>query len=336
MKFTSEYSTLVSIVIPVKNSASTLDECLRSIKNSYYKNIEVLVVDDHSTDNGITIAKRYNCRIIQVGDGNGANNARNIGASSANGDIFLFLDSDISIGRDTILTVLETLDDEGTDAVVGVYTAKHRNENLVSQYKNLWIRYSYMKSPPAIDWLFGAISGIKREAFKQIGGFDVSLTARHGNDDIELGKRFSKANLNIVLNLDIEVEHLKNYTLRSFIKNEFHRSIGFASLAARLGEASKSVRKGFVNVYPSFVISTVISIVMLLIIAGHFVGLFSPWVIFAGIILYLGLNIKFLNFLEQVRGLFAMLAMIPILFIDHVVCLLGSIAGIMKGWKGKK
>ena len=291
----------------------------------------MLVVDDNSTDDTISIAQRFQCTVVRPGEGSGANNARNVGASKAAGDIFIFIDSDIVIERETILGIVEALDEHGPDAVVGIYTARHRHETFVSQYKNLWVRYSYMKSPPAIDWLFGAISGIKRKAFEQLGGFNAALLARHGHDDIEFGKRAAAAKLNIMLDMDIEVEHLKQYTLTSFIRNEYHRSLGFAELAMSLGETTRSVRRGFVNVYPSFVFSTLFSLILLVIALAGVTGWVSDWWILSALGFYLLLNIRFLNYLEQVRGLFAMLAMIPFLFIDHLVCLIGSFAGIIRG-----
>lgn len=336
MKNETAYNPLVSIIIPVRNGESTLDICLRSVKRSYYKNYEIIVVNDHSHDNTVSIAQCHNCTVLHAGEKNGANYSRNLGAQHATGDILLFLDSDVRIDRDTILEIVETLDDENLDAVVGVYTTKHRHENLVSQYKNLWIRYSYMKSTPAIDWLFGAVSGIKRPAFDAMGGFNNELHAVYGNDDIELGKRFSQNKLNIMLNLDIEVEHMKNYTLRSFIKNEYRRSVGFAELATRLGEATNSVRKGFVNVYPEFVLSTIISILLIGVGIGIAVNAFSPWYLAGIAFLYLVLNIRFLNYLEQVRGLFAMIVMSPILLLDHLVCFFGSVVGVIKGWTRRK
>ena len=336
MHIATDYNPLVSVVIPVKNGQSTLDNCLRSIKRSYYKNIEVIVVDDHSTDKTIEVAKNFNCRIIETMEGKGANSARNLGARQAKGSLFVFVDADIMVTRETILGIVETLEEQYIDAVVGIYTAKHRHETFVSQYKNLWVRYSYMKSPPGIDWLFGAISGIKREAFERIGGFNIGLVNQQGTEDIELGKRFSQANMNVVLDMDIEVEHLKHYTIRSFINNEFTRSMGFAELATQLGETSKSVGKGFANVYPTFVVSTIFSIVVLIILAASLMGSISPWYAVCTVALYLALNIRFLNYLEQVRGLFAMVVMIPFLFIDHIVCFFGSVAGVLKGLSGKK
>jgi glycosyltransferase involved in cell wall biosynthesis len=331
MNGTAEYHPFVSIVIPVKNGGAVLDSCLRAIKRSYYKHSEVIVVDDHSTDNTVAIARSHGCAVYETAEGAGANNARNFGARQAKGDVLVFLDSDIVIARETILGIVETLQDEGLDAVVGIYTAKHRHESFVSQYKNLWVRYSYIKSTPAIDWLFGAISGIKRPAFEKMGGFNVALMAHHGHDDIELGKRFAQSNLSIALNMDIEVEHLKQYTVWSFIKNEYHRSLGFAELSVRFGETTKSVRRGFVNVYPSFILSTLLSMPLVLACAAYAADLAPSWLAGGMLGAYLLLNIRFLNYLEQVRGLFAMIVMVPFLLIDHLVCMVGSIAGLLKG-----
>jgi glycosyltransferase involved in cell wall biosynthesis len=335
MNITSDYNPLVSIVIPVKNGNQTIGSCLWSIKRSYYKNYEIVVVDDHSTDDTIEIAKQHPCTILEAKEGRGANYARNFGANHSNGDIIVFIDADVVIRRETLLSVVESLEEGGADAVVGVYTAKHRHERYVSQYKNLWVRYSYIKSPPAIDWLFGAISGIRREAFKRIGGFNIDLNNQQGVEDIELGKRFSQANMNVVLNMDIEVEHLKNYTVRSFVKNEFTRSMGFAELATSLGETAHSVKAGFANIYPAFVISTFFSVIIITACLAVFIGWISSWYLLVSLGVYFLLNIQFLNYLEQVRGIFAMIAMIPFLFLDHIVCFIGSVAGTIKGLSKK-
>lgn len=331
MELTSTYQPFISIIIPVRNGERTLDTCLRSIKRSYYRNFEVIVVDDHSTDNSVGIARSHQCTVLSAEYGHGANSARNFGAQHARGDVFVFIDSDIVIRRETLLDLVETLDERYLDAVVGLYTAKHRHESFVSQYKNLWVRYSYMKSLPAIDWLFGAISGIKRQAFEKLGGFNAELLARHGHDDIELGKRFAQANLNIILNMDIEVEHLKEYTLSSFILNEYHRSSGFAELAMKFGETTGSITRGFVNVYPAFIVSTVYSVLLLACLITSMFGIIPAWYSAAAAGIYVVLNIRFLNYLEQVRGLFAMIVMVPFLFLDHLVCFVGSIVGILKG-----
>jgi glycosyltransferase involved in cell wall biosynthesis len=320
----------VSVIIPAKNAGTTVGVVLRAVRKSSYPNYEVILADDHSTDETARIAELAGVNIIRSAAGAGANHARNAGAAGSRGDILIFIDADIVVARDTITTIVESLEDGAADAVVGIYTAKHRHESFVSQYKNLWVRYSYLKSPPAIDWMFGAISGIRRTAFDRIGGFNGDLLARSGHDDIELGKRLAKESVRIALNLECEVEHLKHYTLRSFLLNEFRRSKGFAELAARLGEPGSVLTRGFANVSPVFIVSAFFSVVIVLMLAGGFAGLFSLQVPAAAAGMYLLLNIRFLNYLEQVRGLFAMIAMIPLLFLDHFVCFFGSVSGLIR------
>ena len=54
----------ISVIIPVYNASLTLKECLDSVFESNYKNFEVIVVSDFSSDNSIEIAKNYKCKII--------------------------------------------------------------------------------------------------------------------------------------------------------------------------------------------------------------------------------------------------------------------------------
>lgn len=327
---------LVSVIIPVKNGGKTLGACLKAVHHSYYSHIEIIVVNDHSTDDSVETAEKHGCAVFHLKETTGANHARNMGASQAKGDILLFIDADIIVKRETILGIVETLEEDDVDAVVGIYTAKHRNESLISQYKNLWIRYSYLKSPPAIDWLFGSISGIKSEAFSKSRGFNGALLSRQGNDDIELGKRFARSKLNVVLNTDLEVEHLKRYNLCSFAVNEFNRSSGFAETAVRMRETARSLAHGFANVYPSFIISAVFSILLAAFVPLVLLTGISKWYLAGAAAFYLLLNIRFLNYLEQARGLFAMLVMIPFLFLDHLLCFAGSAAGTVRGFFKKR
>jgi len=332
----SHGAPLVSVIIPAKNAASTIGIVLRGVRRSSYRHIEMIVADDGSTDATAAAAVQGGARIVTSSSGSGANHARNTGAAAARGEVLIFIDADIVIARDTIMTIVESLEDRSADAVVGIYTAKHRHESFISQYKNLWVRYSYLKSPPAIDWMFGAISGIRKDAFLAIGGFDGNLLAREGHDDIELGKRLSRARLSITLNLDCEVEHLKQYSLRSFILNEYRRSAGFATLALRLGEEGTALKRGFANVSPVFIYSAILSPLLLAALLGGLLHLVPATIPAAAGALYLLMNIRFLNYLEQVRGLFAMMAMIPILFLDHLVCFAGSVAGFLRGGSGKE
>ena len=86
---------LVSIVIPTYNSEKTLPLTLESIRRQTYENIEVIVVDNYSTDRTVKIAKSYGAEVIQV-RGERAK-AKNLGLKHAKGKYVLFIDSDMEL-----------------------------------------------------------------------------------------------------------------------------------------------------------------------------------------------------------------------------------------------
>ena len=91
----------VSIIIPVYNASLTLNECLGAIFDSSFKDFEVIVVSDNSSDNSVEIAKTYNCKILELKENRGPSFARNKGAEIAESDILLFLDSDIILKKNS-------------------------------------------------------------------------------------------------------------------------------------------------------------------------------------------------------------------------------------------
>lgn len=89
---------LVSIIVPVYNVEEYLEQCLSSILMQDYSNIEVLVIDDGSTDKSVNICDKYKekdkrVRVFHVENG-GVSAARNIGLNNANGEYIMFVDSD--------------------------------------------------------------------------------------------------------------------------------------------------------------------------------------------------------------------------------------------------
>lgn len=88
----------ISIILPVHNTSSYLEECLNSIHNQSFKNYELICVDDGSLDNSYEILKKYekiitNCKVIHQSN-QGVASARNEGLRNVNGDYIVFIDSD--------------------------------------------------------------------------------------------------------------------------------------------------------------------------------------------------------------------------------------------------
>lgn len=82
-----------SIIIPVHNVEKYLKKCLDSVMNQTYKNYEVIVIDDGSTDDSKKIAKKYKVNLIET-EFVGVSEARNMAIKKAKGDYLVFLDSD--------------------------------------------------------------------------------------------------------------------------------------------------------------------------------------------------------------------------------------------------
>lgn len=99
---------LVTVVIPTYNRETTINRAIESVLNQSYKNIEVLICDDFSTDHTIEkvkelIEKHDNIRVISRKDKvKGANAARNLGIAEAKGEYIAFLDSDDTLLNDSI------------------------------------------------------------------------------------------------------------------------------------------------------------------------------------------------------------------------------------------
>ena len=319
----------ISVVIPARNSGKTLFACLASIQSSTVPVHEIVVVSDGSTDNTCAIAKEFGVSLIELNDHHQANYCRNLGAAEAGGDLLMFLDSDVVLGCDAVRNTLRSMEAGTPDAIVGVYSLRHRHANEASQYKNLWIRYSYLRKRQFVDWIFGAIAIIRRDVFEAAGGFDDTLFM-HTGGDLELGKRMANGQPLIFLDPTVEVEHLKQHTLRTLLKNDFKRSQGFVRLAARLGQLRHSFTRGFVNVYPAFAYSSLLAWFVLLFLALGIWSVTSFWIGVAALVCYTAINMPFMIYYTQVRGFMKVPAAFGIMLLDHLVCGLGCLKGIVR------
>ena len=109
-----------SIIIPNYNKEEYVRETLESIFNQTYKNFEVIVVDDGSTDKSIEIIKEFDIKLFHT-NRKRAGGARNVGIDNATGDYIIFLDSDDYFTNNTVLERLNNLIN-GEDMIFLNYT----------------------------------------------------------------------------------------------------------------------------------------------------------------------------------------------------------------------
>ena len=115
----------ISVIVPVYNQAQFLEECIESIINQTYKNLEIILVDDGSTDDSLTICRKYEeldkrIKVIHKENG-GLSSARNAGLDVAKGKYIMFSDSDDMYVPNSCELLLKEIVSKNADYVVGNY-----------------------------------------------------------------------------------------------------------------------------------------------------------------------------------------------------------------------
>ena len=113
--------TFLSVIVPVYNSENTVRNCIESILNQKFSSFELLLIDDGSTDNSLSICKEYSLKDKRVKcfhkDNAGVSSARNYGLDKCNGNYIAFIDSDDYIDSDTFQKCFDLFSANEIDAV---------------------------------------------------------------------------------------------------------------------------------------------------------------------------------------------------------------------------
>ncbi|HFI0119913.1 TPA: glycosyltransferase family 2 protein [Streptococcus suis] len=117
---------LISVIIPVYNVEEYLRQCLDSITQQTYQNLEIILIDDASTDSSTAICQEYvnkdkRIRMIRVPSNIGVSNSRNLGLENMTGEFVTFVDSDDYLNTDMIERLYLLASSEKADIVLGDY-----------------------------------------------------------------------------------------------------------------------------------------------------------------------------------------------------------------------
>jgi arabinofuranan 3-O-arabinosyltransferase len=169
----------LSVVVPTRNSARALEGCLRSVREQTHRDVELIVVDNGSTDDTIVIAEAYADRVVQRGPERSAQ--RNHGWQISTGELVLFLDSDQCLEPGVAADAIEAFD---ADARLGALVIPEMafGEGILARSRALEKRI-YL-GDPAVE----AARIFRRSALEACGGYDERLT---GPEDWELPDRLA-------------------------------------------------------------------------------------------------------------------------------------------------
>lgn len=193
------FNPLISVIIPIYNVERHLEKCLNSIVNQTYKNLEIILINDGSTDGSGEICKKYaenDSRVIYISRENkGVSASRNEGIEKAHGDYFSFIDSDDYLELDAYEYLIKIIQDKKVDIVNYEHYVTFQNfekrHQLSDKNYGLFDKYEAQKQlvyNVAFAWnkLFSkkTISALKFDE-KILRGED-SLFARQAFDKAEL------------------------------------------------------------------------------------------------------------------------------------------------------
>lgn len=181
---------LVSVIVPNYNYAASLGLCLRAILAQTYERIELIMVDDGSTDNSVEIAQSLGVTVLRTPRNLGVAGARNLGIARSNGEICFFVDSDVALEPDAVAEAVRLLkEDSSLGAVCGIHDPEPLiRDSRVEEYRGLQYHYWAASSAGLISFLFPASAAIRRSVLDEVGPFNERL--RH-TEEVDYGNRLT-------------------------------------------------------------------------------------------------------------------------------------------------
>jgi len=216
---------MISIVIPTYNSEKTIGEVLDSLFREirrYRRKVEVIVVDDGSTDSTLQIVKKYPVRVIKQRH-KGPAAARNLGWKKAKGDIVIFLDSDCKVGRGWLKKMLKPFKD-GKVAGVGVKYRTWNKENWVARFVGYEIEQRQNRMGKDTDYLASYSTAYRKDVLEEVNGFDTSFKAAAAEDN-DLSYRVIGKGYRLVFLKECFVWHKHPESLRVYYKKQFYQAM---------------------------------------------------------------------------------------------------------------
>ena len=171
----TKQNPLVSIVIACKNNEKYIRRSLESVKNQTYKNIELIIVDNFSSDKTYKIAKEFTDQAFQKGPERSTQ--FNFGFSKSKGDLIYRIGAEYELEEDVVQKCVDKIA-QGYDAL-----ALHNR----SWGDSIWAKVRYLERESyRNDKEVVAVRFFKREVFEAVNGFDENLVA---NEDFDLHNR---------------------------------------------------------------------------------------------------------------------------------------------------
>ena len=212
-----------SVIIPAYNEGKTIGKTLESLREQSYRDFEIIVVNDGSSDRTAEIAKKNGAKVItQQNAGPAA--ARNNGARNAKGEIVVFIDADCVADERWLEHMLKPFSDKDIAGVQGAY--KSSQKSLVARFTQLDIEDRYKRldrKADQLDWIGSYSAAYRKNIFNELGGFDEDFPTASGEDP-EFSFKVSRKGYKLVFKQNAIVYHFHETSLLKYLRTKFYRA----------------------------------------------------------------------------------------------------------------
>lgn len=230
----------ISIVITTKNEEKHIENCLKSIKDQTYKNIEIVVVDNNSKDKTKEIARKYTGKVFNKGPERSAQ--RNFGMiEKSKGDYVLYADADMILSPTLISDSIKKI--TKTKSV-----ALYISEIVLGD--SLWGKARRFERSFYDGTVIDCVRFIDRKVFIEVGGFDETLT---GPEDWDLDKKIRQIGKTALLKTPIFHDE-EEFNLKKYLSKKGYYVKSFEKYINKWGKDDADIYKQFSPLYRYIVI----------------------------------------------------------------------------------
>ena len=240
---------LISVILTTKDSAAHINRCLAAVKAQDYPNVEIVVVDNHSTDATVDIARRYTDKVFVEGPERSAQ--RNYAVERCTGEYFLQLDADQYLLPDVVSACVEKVRTFRAGSSQYQDIALQIPENIVGG-SGWFFNVRNFEKQFYTNTVIDCVRFMPVGLFLEVGGYDVSMT---GGEDWDLDKRIRQ-----YCAVDVIESHMEHdegaVTLSSFLKKKWYYSAAFDRYISKWGKDDADTKKRFGFTYRYFGVFT--------------------------------------------------------------------------------
>ena len=237
------YYAKVSVIIPVKNRPEDLADCLHSLNQLDWPKdaLEIIVVDDGSTDETPQIAENLGAVVIRKAHSEGPAAARNLGAKSATGEYLAFIDSDCTVESDW-LHILMPWAESPTIGAVGGFVASYYTESALDRYEeassslNMGKRLLYEGNTESNFYVPSCNLIVNAKVFQEVNGFNPAM---HLGEDVDFCWRMRSRGYGLLYVPEGKAWHKHRNILGQMLKRRLQYGTSEADLYGRHREKKK-------------------------------------------------------------------------------------------------